>query len=408
MRKKHRLSLIYLLVLVDVVVGAVITPVMPQFVKNRTQPELWLSGATALFLGLQLFSGPLLGKLADDIGRRPILIVSTLGTLLANGFLIPIKAGWLLVNRLSDGMTNGMFAAVRSAITDVSPKEDLVKNLGIQGTIVSLGNVLGPMIAGGLLTVFTIAPNQQTQYVIYIGIGLSIINVIISLLIRESCPEPSGFEWRKVQQTVQEAINPKLLWQQLQQKEEQKPGLRTLVLVRIALALTQGYYTYFVTYLALSPLRYDTKEISYFFIYYGGLSVVSSFIFYRYIADRLNQHRAVFWFALIGVPVIAGYGFVGKTDSLLYGLITIDCLSIGLISGMVEGLIAKHSDEAERGELFGLVQGLQGFASLLTTLLFGVLSVVDLRLPFIWFMLTLVAVTWLAFQAYRQTKTITS
>ncbi|UHG94371.1 hypothetical protein [Spirosoma oryzicola] len=93
MGKRYRLLLVYSLVLVDVVVGAVVTPVMPQFVKNRTYPALWLAGATALFLGLQLFSGPLLGKLADAIGRRPILIVSTLGTLLANGFLIPVKAG---------------------------------------------------------------------------------------------------------------------------------------------------------------------------------------------------------------------------------------------------------------------------------------------------------------------------
>jgi MFS transporter, DHA1 family, tetracycline resistance protein len=176
------------------------------------------------------------------------------------------------------------------------------------------------------------------------------------------------------------------------------------VLVRIALALTQGYYTYFVTYLALSPLQYDTKAISYFFIYYGGLSVVSSFIFYRYLADRLNQHRAVFWFSLIGVPVLAGYGLVGSANTLLYGLITLDCLSIGLISGMVEGLIAQHTGEEDRGELFGLVQGLQGFASLLTTVLFGALSVVDLRLPFVWFMLTLTVVSWLSFQAYRQSK----
>jgi MFS transporter, DHA1 family, tetracycline resistance protein len=118
MGKGYRLVLIYSLVLVDVVVGAVITPLMPQFVNHQPQPELWLAGATALFLGVQLVSAPLLGKLADDIGRRPILILSTLGTLLANGFLMPIQAGWLLVNRFSDGMTNGMFAAVRSAITD--------------------------------------------------------------------------------------------------------------------------------------------------------------------------------------------------------------------------------------------------------------------------------------------------
>lgn len=404
MGKDRRLLLIYALVLIDVIVGTAISPVMPQFVKNQSRPELWLSGATALFLGLQLFSGPLLGKLADDLGRRPILILSTVGTLLANGFLIPVKTGMLLLNRFSDGLTNGMFAAVRSAITDVSPKEDLVKNLGIQGTIVSLGNVLGPMVAGGLLTLMTIPANQQTQYVVYVAIGLSVVNIGMSLLIGETCRKPSGFDWTTLRQRISDSVNLKKLWHQLAEKEQQQPGLRTLVLTRVALSLTQGYYNYFVTYLALSPLRYDTKSISYFFIYYGGLSVVTSFVFYRFFADRLNQSRAIFWFALLGIPVVAGYGLVGNSNGLLYGLITVDCLTIGLISGMVEGLIAKQTGEDDRGELFGMVQGLQGFASLLTTLLFGGLSVLDLRYPFVWFMLTLLLVTWLAFQTYRNQK----
>lgn len=408
MNKDRRLLLIYMLVLVDVLVGAAITPVMPQFVKHYARPELWLAGATALFLGLQLISGPLLGKLADDLGRRPILILSTVGTLLANGLLIPVKAGWLMLNRFSDGITNGMFAAVRSAITDVSPKEDLVKNLGIQGTIVSLGNVLGPMVAGGLLTLMTISPSQQTQYVIYIGIGLSVINVGISLLIGETCGDSRGVDWAKLRQIIRESVNPKQLWQQLAEKEQQRPGLRTLVLVRVALALTQGYYTYFVTYLALSPLRYSTQAIAYFFIYYGGLSVLTSFVFYRYLADRLNQPRVVFWFSLLGVPIVAGYGLVGSSSWILYGLVAVDCLTIGLISGMVEGLIAKQAGDNDKGQLFGLVQGLQGFASLLTTLLFGGLSTLDLRLPFVWFMLTLVGVTWLSYLVQQRAKSLSS
>ena len=192
---------------------------MPQFIKHHAQPEIWLAGATALFLGLQLSSGPLLGKLADDIGRRPILILSTIGTLLANGLLIPVKASLLLLNRFSDGLTNGMFAAVRSAITDVSPQEDLVKNLGIQGTIVSLGNVLEPIVAGGVLTLMSIPPNQQTQTVIYVGLGLAAINVGVSLLLSETSSKPSGFNASKLRQTLSDSINLKRLWHQLTEEE---------------------------------------------------------------------------------------------------------------------------------------------------------------------------------------------
>lgn len=404
MFKNRRLLLIYAIVLIDVVVGAAITPVMPKFVEKLPQPELWLSGATALFLGVQLFSGPLLGKLADGLGRRPILIMSTVGTLLANTFLLPLKAGLLLLNRFSDGLTNGMFATVRSAITDISSKDDLVENLGIQGTIVSLGNVLGPMVSGAMLTLLTIAPAQEAHYVIYIGIGLSVLNVGLCLLMRETCDDPSGLDRNQVQQTVVDSLKVTTLWQQVKDKDKEQPGLRTLVLIRVALALTQGYYTYFVTYLALSQLHFDTKSISYFFIYYGGLSVITSFVFYKYLAHRVDQGRAVFWFALLGVPILLGYSFVGTSQTILYGLITVDCLTIGLISGMVEGLIAKRTGDDDRGTVFGIVQGLQGFASLATTLLFGGLSALDLRLPFGWFALTLAGVMWLTYKARSSAK----
>ncbi len=401
MFKNRQLVLIYALVLIDVVVGAAISPVMPQFVAGQSHPELWLSGATALFLGLQLFSGPLLGKLADAVGRRPILIVSSIGTALANLMLLPVKAGLLLVNRVSDGLTNGMFATVRSAITDVSPKENLVKNLGIQGTIVSLGNVLGPMVAGGLLTIFTIPENEQTNYIIYIALGLSVLNIGTSLLIGETCPKKEGLDQTKLKRTIVDSINPVALWRQLVEKEAERPGLQTLVLVRTVLALTQGYYTYFVTYLALGPLQFGTKAISYFFIYYGGFSVITSFIFYRFLTDRLNQTKSVLWFAILGVPVLIGYSLVGTSTAVLYGLVAIDCLTIGLISGVVEGLIAERTEEADRGTLFGLVQGMQGFASLVTTLVFGALSMFDLRLPFVWFGITMAVVIWLTYRTHH-------
>ena len=61
--------------------GAAVGPVLPEFVRGLPQPQLWLSVGTGLFLGVQLFSAPLLGRLGDGYGRRPIFIVSAVGTL---------------------------------------------------------------------------------------------------------------------------------------------------------------------------------------------------------------------------------------------------------------------------------------------------------------------------------------
>ncbi len=383
--RDRRLYLIYTIILVDVIVGSALGPVLPQFVRGLTHPQVWLSASTALFLGIQLFSAPLLGKLSDRYGRRPILIVASIGTLLADCLLLPVRSGLYFANRFSDGLTNGMYSAVRSAITDISPKDQLFKNLGIEGAIISLGFVLGPMVAGFLLTAFNVAASQQASYVVGMAICLSGLNLVLSFLLTETHTGDQSITRAELKTELVNSLNVTTIWQRLVRKEATTPGLLRLVLMEVALTFSTGYYFYFVAYISIGQLQMDAKAISLFFIYFGGLSILINFVFYTYIADRINQQRAIFWLALLGVPALAGYGLVGQSVSWLYIIVTIDCLTFSLIQGLIEGLMARCTTDDDRGEIFGLNQAMQGIASFATTLVFGALSILDLRLPFAWF-----------------------
>ena len=200
---------------------------------------------------------------------------------------------------------------------------------------------------------------------------------------------------------LHQAIAVGTLWQRLTRKDAQSPGeatpgLKQLVLMQVALTMSTGYYFYFVTFISFGAMQMDARQISYFFMYFGFLSVVINYVFYTWFADRINQRRAIIWLAGLSVPVLAGYGLVGTSVLSLYVLVTIDCLTISLIQGLIEGLMARHTTDADRGEIFGLNQAMQGLASIGTTLVFGGLSLLDLRLPFIWFALCVGAVAWLA------------
>lgn len=396
MFRDRRLLKIYAIIFIDVIVGSAVGPILPEFVKGLPQPQLWLAVGTALFLGMQLFSAPLLGKLSDGYGRRPIFIVSAVGTFLADCLLLPVRVGFYFGNRISDGTTNGMYATVRSAITDISPKEQLFKNLGIEGAIISLGFVLGPALSGLLLTTFAIVQSSQASVVAIMAVTLSGLNVLISWSFRETHPNPPGVDTATLKTELLRSLDVHTLWQRLIVKDRQYGGLKELVLMQLALTLSTGYYFYFVTFASFSALHMDAKAISYFFMYFGGLSVVISYVFYAYIADRINQRRAIFWFALVGVPVLGGYGLVGSSLLWLYILITIDCLTFSLIQGLIEGLMAQRTSDEDRGEIFGINQALQGLASFVTTLVFGALSLLNLGLPFGWFAACLGVVAWLA------------
>ncbi|TGE25436.1 MFS transporter [Hymenobacter aquaticus] len=401
MPRDSRLRLLYAIILLDVIVGAAIGPIMPEFVRGLPQPQLWLSVGTALFLGVQLFSAPVLGKLSDGFGRRPILIVAALGTLLANCLLLPVRAGLYFTNRLSDGLTNGMYATVRSAITDVSAKEDLFKNLGIEGAIISLGFVLGPMAAGVLLTTLAVPPGRQASVVVGLAVALAALNVLLSLALRETHTQRTGVRGAELRAELSRSVNVLTIWSRLQAKDTSGRGLRAIVWMQVALTMSTGYYFYFVPFASLGPQRMDAQALSYFFMFFGSLSIAINYIFYTYFADRINQRKAIFRLALVSVPVLAAYGLVGASRPLLYLIITLDCLTLSLIQGLLEGLLAQRTTEEDRGEIFGLNQAVQGLASFATILVCGGLSVVRLELPFAWFAACMAAVAWQAWRSLR-------
>ncbi|WP_223847284.1 MFS transporter [Hymenobacter montanus] len=395
------LPLLYAIILLDVVVGAVVGPVLPDFVRGLREPQLWLSVGTGLFLGVQLFSSPLLGRLSDGYGRRPIFILSAVGTLLANALLLPVRAGLYFVNRISDGLTNGMYAAARSAITDVSAPDRLFRNLGMEGAIISLGFVLGPMAAGLLLTVLQVPPEQQARYVVRLAVALAGLNVLLSGWLPETHRQRNNVRGAELRTELGQAVNPLTLWARLQAKNASNPGIRRIVLTQVALTLSTGYYFYFVAFVSLGPLQLDARSISYLFMYFGGLSIALNYGFYTYLADRLNQRRAIVWLAALGTPVLLGYGLVGTSKAAFYTLVTLDCFTLSLIQGLLEGRLARHTTDADRGEIFGLNQAFQALASFATALVFGGLSVVDLRLPWAWFAACLAMVAWLAARRER-------
>lgn len=393
---RRQLPLLYAIILVDVVVGAAVGPVLPEFVRGLPRPQLWLALGTGLFLGVQLFSAPLLGRLSDGYGRRPVFIFSAIGTLLATALLLPVRASLYFTNRLSDGLTNGLYATVRSAITDVSAPARLFRNLGLEGAIISLGFVLGPMATGLMLTTLRVPPARQAAYVVRLALALAALNVLLSFWLPETQRQRRPVRGAELRAELARSLNPFTLWARLQAKNAASPGLRRIVLTQVALTFSTGYYFYFVPFASLSALRFDARAISYFFMYFGGLSIVLNFGFYTYLADRLDQRRAIVWLAALGVPVLAGYGLVGSSRPALYALVTLDCLTLSLIQGLLEGRLARRTTEADRGEIFGLNQAFQGLASFGTTLVFGGLSVLDLRLPWAWFALCLAAVVALA------------
>ena len=149
-----RLTIIFLIVFVDLLGFSLILPLLPYYAGTFGADAFVTGLLVASYAVAQLVGAPLLGRWSDRVGRRPVLLVSILGTFI--GFLLLGFAGtlWMLfVSRVIDGLTGGNLTVAQAYITDVTDQKNRAKGLGMIGAAFGLGFIIGPAV-GGALSVF--------------------------------------------------------------------------------------------------------------------------------------------------------------------------------------------------------------------------------------------------------------
>ena len=152
--KRSPLLVIFVTVFIDLVGFGIVIPVLPFYVEgSRFNASTRVVGLLfASYSIMQLVFSPILGRLSDKYGRRPILFFSLIGT--SAGFFILGFATtlWMLfLGRIIDGITGGNISTAQAYIADVTTEENRAKGMGLIGAAFGLGFIFGPAI-GGILS----------------------------------------------------------------------------------------------------------------------------------------------------------------------------------------------------------------------------------------------------------------
>jgi DHA1 family tetracycline resistance protein-like MFS transporter len=151
--RRSPLLVIFITVFIDLVGFGIVIPVLPFYVegtKFNASPRV-VGLLFASYSIMQLIFTPILGRLSDKHGRRPVLFLSLLGTSLGFFILGFATTVWMLfVGRIIDGITGGNISTAQAYIADVTTKENRAKGMGLIGAAFGLGFVFGPAIGGVL------------------------------------------------------------------------------------------------------------------------------------------------------------------------------------------------------------------------------------------------------------------
>jgi MFS family permease len=182
---KAALGLIFAILLLDVVGISMLYPIAPYIVLRYSNDALMVTLLTVIYAAAQFVAAPVLGKLGDIYGRRPVLLVSLLGS--AIGYAIfGIGGGlWILfLSRLIDGITAGNQSVAAAYIADVSTPEARAKNFTLIGTAWGIGLVIGPAASAAL-------GQWQLDAPAFVAAGLSLLGAILGFFwLPESLPAP--------------------------------------------------------------------------------------------------------------------------------------------------------------------------------------------------------------------------
>jgi multidrug resistance protein len=357
------LFVIFLTVFVDMVGFGIVIPVLPLYAEHFHATPVQIGWLTGIYSGMQIIFMPLLGRLSDRVGRRPVLIVSLAGT--AIGFLV---MGWatslplLFVARIIDGATGGNISTAQAYVADVSTPENRSRSMAVIGAAFGFGFTFGPMIGGIMSRISYGAP-------FYFAAALAALNVVLLYFI---LPESLSPEYRS------------------------QPHGRT----RLAEVFRHGHVrmfgtivaTYFFTITGFAIMTtlfalftekhfgFDARKTGYLFGFIGIISVILQ----GGLIGRLIRMFGETTLARIGLLLLAlAMAFLPFVPTLPMLLLACAALSIanGLVNPTLNGLASQMIDRSWQGRALGLMQSAGSAGRLIGPLLGGWLLMFDLGQP---------------------------
>jgi multidrug resistance protein len=136
-------------VALDLVGFGIVVPILGRYAERFGANGFEVGLLFASFSLAQLLCAPLLGRLSDRIGRKPVIVLSLVGTAIGSFVTGAAGALWLLfVGRIVDGASGGSLSVAQAAVADISSPEQRPKLMGMMGAAFGVGFVLGPAIGG--------------------------------------------------------------------------------------------------------------------------------------------------------------------------------------------------------------------------------------------------------------------
>ena len=344
-QSKAQMGTLFLIVFIDLVGFGIVIPILPLYAEQFGPSPLTLGLLMASFSAMQFLFSPILGRLSDRVGRRPVLLVSLLGS--AFGYFLFGFAGslaMLFTSRIIDGISGGNISTAQAVIADITSPRDRAKGMGMIGAAFGLGFILGPAIGGLLVQVKPWLP----------GVAAGTTSLLAFVMVLVFLPETLTPENRREAQ--QQPLN---LATMIEALAHPAIGACILMIFCIIFAFS-NFETTFAQFVS-AAMGYSTRSIYWLFVYFGVLAALVQGGLVRSLAPRFGEAKLVLTGTVLATLAFGVLPGVESTGGLL-AVLALLALGHGIAQPSLSSLTSKIVSGDEVGGVMGVYQSMSSLA----------------------------------------------
>jgi DHA1 family tetracycline resistance protein-like MFS transporter len=345
-KKERPLLPIFLTVVIDLLGFGIVLPLLPLYGREFGASHAVIAAIFISYSGMQFISAPMWGRLSDRIGRRPVILIGLVGSILSYtcfAFAAMQETLTLLfISRLTAGVFGGTISTAYAYIADVTPPEERGRGMALIGMAFGIGFTIGPAIGGIGHSLHPTAP----------GIIAALFSTIAFV-----------FAWRRLVEPTRHVPAPRRNWLDLGafRSAFSVAGVRAILLLGFVAVTCFALMESTLGLLGREEFDFDYWQVGLLFTYLGFFSALAQGMIVRRYMKRVGEYRFVVIGALtltIGLVLLA----VVRDTALLIAIAPLSVVGFALITPSLNSLLSRRSKAEVQGGVMGVNQSLQSLA----------------------------------------------
>lgn len=346
--RKAAMPVLFLTIFIDLLGFGIVFPLLPGYAKELEIKDEYIGILMGSFAFVQFFASPFWGSLSDRIGRRPVILISTLISTVAylvfgfaNTFAI------ILISRILSGFGSGNISAAQAYVADITPPQERAKNMGIIGAAFGLGFAFGPALGG------FIKEQLGIEFVGFIAAALCLINFALAYFIL-----PESYHNRQTDSKIKyDPITPIV-------RSMRNYGIMLIMIINIIYVISSFMFNVSANMKWNDVNSFNPQEIGFVFSFIGVCTAITQGLLIGWFVKKFSEYRLMVTSILILAFCMVSITFISPSWFIPYELIILALLALG--NGMLRptamAILSRLTPRTEQGTIMGVFASVSSFS----------------------------------------------